>query len=161
MKALKCPLCGDGELAETRETRRYGRGIDVTLVNVPVRRCPTCGEEMVMIPAIEELHRQIAHELARSGRRLRPGEVRFLRTYLGYSSSDFAAVMGVVPETVSRWESARSAQAMSPTADRLLRLMAQQDRPIAAYALDSSDAAAPDHVQPLRLSRTSQGWAAA
>jgi putative zinc finger/helix-turn-helix YgiT family protein len=161
MTKTLCPVCGKGILDTRRETRRYGRGVDVTLVNVPVRHCPACGEEFVMVPAIEELHRLIAHDLARSRSRLRPGGIRFLRTYLGYSSTDFAAVMGVTPETVSRWESKRSPQPMSATAERLLRLMALQDKPVESYGLEETGADGTTEPVTLRLTATPEGWAAA
>lgn len=161
MRENLCPVCGKGRLKTTQEVRRYGRGVDVTLVNVPVRRCPACGEEFLVIPAVEELHRLIAHDLARSSGRLRPGEVRFLRTYLGYSSADFARVVGVSPETVSRWESKRAPQQMGPPAERLLRLMALQDKPIASYGLEDAGGAQRPAPIPLRLNLTAAGWAAA
>ncbi len=162
MSENQCPVCGKGTLETRREVRKYGRGIDVTLVNVPVRRCPKCGEEFVVIGAVEELHRLIAEDLARSPRKLGPAEIRFLRTHLGYSSADFASVMGVTPETVSRWESKRASQQMAPTAERLLRLMALQDKPIASYGLERTGAGEPTApVLSLRLKPTAEGWATA
>lgn len=161
MSDNRCPICGEGRLATTREVRRYGRGIDVTLVNVPVHRCPSCGEEILVIPAIEALHKLIAHDLARARGRLRPGEIRFLRTYLGYSSTDFARAMGVTPETVSRWESKQAPQQMAPTAERLLRLMTLQDKPIESYGLEDAGAGEQAAAGSLRLRPTAAGWAAA
>jgi putative zinc finger/helix-turn-helix YgiT family protein len=156
-----CPVCGEGRLETRQEVRKYGRGIDVTLVNVPVRRCPACGEEFLVIPAVEELHRLIAHDLARSTSRLGPGEIRFLRTYLGYSSTDFARLMGVTPETVSRWESRRAPQQMATPAERLLRLMALQEKPIESYGLEKAGAGKEPSPTTLRLKPTAAGWTAA
>ncbi len=156
-----CPVCGEGRLETTNEVRRYGRGINVTLVNVPVRRCPSCGEEFLVIPAIEKLHRLIARDLARSRARLQPGEIRFLRTYLGYSSADFARDMGVSPETVSRWESDHGPQRMGTAAERLLRLMVLQEKPIASYGLEEMAAKDAPKRAPLRLQPEAKGWAAA
>lgn len=155
-----CPICGKGKLETTHETRRYGDGINVTLVNVPVRRCPVCGEELLVIPAIEELHRLIARDLARSAAKLGPAEIRFLRTYLGYSSANFADAMGVTPETVSRWESERAPQKMAAPAERLLRLMAFHGKPIESYGLAKTEVKERTS-SPLRLKPTAEGWAAA
>jgi putative zinc finger/helix-turn-helix YgiT family protein len=161
MSEKKCPMCGQGTLTSRRETRRYGRGIDVTLMNVTVRHCPACGEEFVAIPAIEALHRIIAGALAKSPARLSPGEVRFLRTYLGFSSADFARLIGVSPETVSRWESDRAPQRMSTAAERFLRLIVLQGKPIESYRLEETAAEdAPARV-PLRLEPGAKGWATA
>ncbi len=161
MSGRRCPICGKGKLTTAYEARKYGRGINVTLVNVPVRRCAECGEEFLTIPAIEELHRLIAHDLARAAGRLKPGEIRFLRTYLGYSSIDFARAIGVTPETVSRWESERNPKPMAAPAERLLRLMALEGRPIESYGLDRTDRDAPRAEISLRLKPTAEGWAAA
>lgn len=160
MSETKCPMCGEGVLRSRREARRYGRGVEVVLENVVVRHCPACGEELVVIPAIEALHKAIAASLAKSAARLRPGEIRFLRTFLGYSSADFARVMGVSPETVSRWESLRAPQKMGTTAERLLRLMALQRKPVQSYRLEETAADEKPAPRPLRLEATSKGWAA-
>ena len=156
-----CVVCGKGKLQTTREMRRYGRGVDVTLVNVPVRRCPECGEEFLVIPAIEELHRLIAHNVARLSVRLEPGQIRFLRTWLGYSSADFAGLMGVTPETVSRWEKKQDCQPMALPAERFLRLLALQDKPIESYGLEAAGAGERSTPVPLRLRPTAAGWATA
>ncbi len=161
MSADLCPICGKGKLETKHEVRRYGRGIEVTLVNVPVHRCPSCGEEILVIPAIEALHKLIAHDLARASGRLRPGEIRFLRAHLGYSSTNFARAMGVTPETVSRWESKKAPQQMAPTAERLLRLMTLQDKPIKSYGLEDAGAGKRAAPGSLRLKPTAAGWAAA
>ena len=116
----RCFNCG-GTLSSRRETRRYGRGIDVVLVGIEVRHCSDCGEEEVVIPRIKELHEAIAQDIARRPGLLSPGEVRFLRTHMGFSSKDFARHMGVSPETVSRWENPTNPMKIRRTADRFIR----------------------------------------
>jgi putative zinc finger/helix-turn-helix YgiT family protein len=106
----------------------------VTLVGVEVRRCAACGEHEVVIPKIEQLHRVIAHAVITQRARLTGAEVRFLRKYLGWSGVDFARHMGVTAESVSRWENDR--EPMSPTADRLVRLMVVTREPVSSYSLD-------------------------
>lgn len=61
---------------------------------------------------------------------LEPEQVRFLRKWLGLSSADFSLFMGVRPETVSRWENKDAAYPLSPTADRLLRLLVANQDPV-------------------------------
>jgi putative zinc finger/helix-turn-helix YgiT family protein len=160
MNDKRCPICGKGDLTSRRETRRYGRGIDVTLMNVTVRHCPACGEEFVVIPAMATLHRAIAHSLAKAPARLAPGEVRFLRTYLGYSSADFARLIGVSPETVSRWESDRVPQRMSTAVERFLRLLVLQGKPVESYGLEHTAAEDAPERPPLRLEPAAKGWEA-
>jgi putative zinc finger/helix-turn-helix YgiT family protein len=158
MSKKRCPICGKVALEVRHEPRRYGRGIDVVLMNIEVRHCQACGEELEVIPNIELLHKAIARDLAKSGNRLRAGEIRFLRTYLGYSSSDFSRFMGVSAETVSRWESKGAPKRMALSAERLLRLMVLQDEPIRSYDLEEAGASEEPASQPLRLRVTQDGW---
>jgi len=132
---MRCMVCGT-PMKAGRENFKYNAcGLPyVTLVNVEVSRCPKCGEFEVAIPRSEELHRVIAHAVARKPGRLGASEIRFLRKSLGWSGADFAAHMGVSPETVSRWEG--EAQRMGGTADRLLRLMIASREPARDYSLD-------------------------
>ena len=120
----RCFNCG-GEMTTRRETRRYGRVIDVVLVGIEVRHCDDCGEEEVVIPRIKELHNAIAADLANRSGLLSPGEIRFLRTHMGFSSKAFAQHMGVTPETVSRWENPRNPMRIRKTADRFIRFLVQ------------------------------------
>ena len=106
----------------------------VTLQQVEVSRCPVCGETEVAIPHIEALHRAIAAVLVQKRARLAPEEIRYLRKYLGWSGVDFAAHMGVTPETVSRWE--RGTTPMGGQADRLLRLLVVNLAPVQNYSAD-------------------------
>jgi putative zinc finger/helix-turn-helix YgiT family protein len=108
---------------------------NVVLVGVEVRRCPKCGESMVAIPHIEELHRALAMTLIRQAGRFTPSEIRFLRKWLGWSGIDFANHMGVAPETVSRWESVDNPKPMGGTAERLLRLAVAHGQPIDEYPI--------------------------
>ena len=86
------------------------------LANVPVRECPACGEKALAIPDAEGLHRALCQRVVRANRALLGQEVRFLRKYLGWSAEYLAAVMGVDPKTLSRWENGR--QKIGPMADR-------------------------------------------
>lgn len=133
---VSCLECG-ALMEITRGPYRYGRGLDVVLHDIETRRCPECGHDEVVIPRIEELHRTIARAISRRPGRLEPGEIRFLRTYLGYSSVDFAALLGVTPETVSRWERTSKPQQMGKVAERLLRMLAQYGEPDRIYDLEA------------------------
>ncbi len=75
-----CRDCGKGELVGGRERVHYtDSGLpNVWLDNVEVRRCPVCKEHVVIILAVEHLHRAIelaaiasdGHESARINLRM-------------------------------------------------------------------------------------------
>jgi putative zinc finger/helix-turn-helix YgiT family protein len=136
-EVIKCVNCG-GAMKTARGTHRYTESglSDVTLDNVDIRTCPECGEREVVIPKIENLHRMIARCLIREPGILKPDVIKFLRKWLGFSSQDFALMMGVRPETVSRWENKESAYPLTPTTDRLLRLLVANEEPVERYPVD-------------------------
>ena len=156
---MNCLQCGT-EMKTARENYKYeASGLPgITLVGVEVGRCPNCGEYEVLIPSIEDLHRAIAHAVAFKRARLTAAETRFLRKWLGWSGVDFAAHMGVAPETVSRWEG--GVAMMAGTADRLLRLMVLSKEPVRDYSLDLLKEVAQDDPAPIRLGMRSDvnGW---
>jgi DNA-binding transcriptional regulator YiaG len=157
---MKCIECG-AEL-KTKVVKEYAydeSGLDnVMLLGIEVSRCKN-GHEEVSIPRIEDLHRTIAMELVNQPIKLRGGEVRFLRKCLGYSGVAFAPMMGVSPETLSRWENDK--EPIGSIADRLLRMMVHSRAPLDTYPLEklagvgSKEAPRP----PVTLRPIKSGWA--
>ena len=131
-----CRACGKGELVSVRERVHYtGSGLpNVWLENVEVRRCPACKEHVVVLFAVEHLHRAIALAVAKKSSRLTGVEARFLRKVLGFSGVDFARHLGVDPTVLSKWEN--DALPIGEQSDRLLRLMGVHGRPIEEYPLE-------------------------
>jgi putative zinc finger/helix-turn-helix YgiT family protein len=123
----KCYNCLKANMVARKATIEYkqsGLPYPVMLANVPVRECPACGEQAVTIPDAEGLHRALCLHVVRANRALLGQEVRFLRKYLGWSADHLAAVMGVDPKTLSRWENGR--QKLGPMAERFLRILVLQ-----------------------------------
>jgi len=107
MRVSKCHTCGhvrlhDGEAELTRVV--CGR----TFVGrVPAQVCPQCGEWVVTDSRVGQFEAAVARALVASG--IDQGEaVRWLRTTAGLRGVDLAEMLGVVPETVSRWETGRT-----------------------------------------------------
>jgi putative zinc finger/helix-turn-helix YgiT family protein len=119
-----------------RETYLYSEsGLpNVVLANVEVRRCQECGAHELVLQNVAELHRAIAHAVIQKPASLSGAEIRFLRTYLGWSGADFAAHMGFDPSTVSKWENDKDG--IGPSSDRVLRLMILHRAPVENYSLD-------------------------
>lgn len=121
---MNCSECGQAGMVE-KIIKRYHYtecGLpNIYLRNIQAYACVSCGSEDIVIPNILGLHQAIATDLAHKTERLRGVEIRFMRKYLGYSGKDFADVISVTPETVSRWEN--QSRMMDPTNEKLLRVM--------------------------------------
>jgi putative zinc finger/helix-turn-helix YgiT family protein len=132
---MKCTECsGDLKIAGT--THRYAEsGLpNVVLHGVQIRRCGSCGAEDVAIPNVSGLHRSIAAILVNRRSALAAVEFRFLRQFLGQSSKDFAKILGVTPETLSRWENAK--REIPPPVDRAVRLLVMTVPPRTDYSTE-------------------------
>ena len=105
---MRCPGCDrDLKGRKTILERPYQyveSGLDnVFLVGVTLHTCQ-CGEELVEIPKGEQLDDVIAKVLIQKGEPLSGAEVRFLRKYAELPAKDFARILGVSPEHLSRVE---------------------------------------------------------
>lgn len=140
---MKCIECG-AEMTMKRENVPYKALPGTVLVGVEVSRCPGCGEYEVAIPGIDELNRLLATAVIETKRRLNGGEIRFLRTYLGQSSADFARLISSDPATISRWES--DAQPIGHHADLLLRALVMLDKKVEEYPLSTFEEIGGDPV---------------
>lgn len=153
---MKCPECGGNVTEETGEHPYIGTELpDVVLTGVKIRKCKECGKVSVGIPQLARLHRALVESIAGSHHRLRPGEICFLRKYLGWSGQNFARHFGVTVETVSRWENGK--QPMGGTAERLLRLLAMTADQAEGYPLPDEFADRP-RVRKLRAALRGKSW---
>jgi putative zinc finger/helix-turn-helix YgiT family protein len=160
----KCYECGKADLVAGKGTVEYRQAnlpYQVLLVGVPVRRCPSCSEESITVPDPEGLHRALAQHMVGVRRALFPKEIRFLRKYLDWSAEHLAAVMGIDPKTLSRWENGR--QKLGPVAERLLRLVVFQRleadaRAFTEEVLPEVGQPAPSSPEPVRLASSRKGW---
>lgn len=146
---MMCTACG-ARTEKRVETRKYDAGLDelITVPGVVVRHCPDCGEEHVGIRKTKQLHEYLAQKVAQKREKLTPKEIRYLRTWLGHSSSDLAKKFDVAPETVSRWESAASPAPMGPANERLLRLLVMFGDRVRDYPLEE---VARDDAKPVKV----------
>ncbi len=126
---MKCISCGSENMQSHTGAYRYDIGIEekIVLLGIPINRCPDCGEEEIGIPRLAELHQIVAETIASKSARLTPKEVRFLRKHLDMTNVRLAEIMGVAPETASRWQSEKGPQ-MGVVAERLLRLLILKEK---------------------------------
>jgi len=93
---------------------------NVYLVGVKYRVCRVCGAQSADIPAIKNLLMALGRIIVESQAPLTGAEIRFLRKRLGKKSSEFARIIGVTTEQVSRWENGHNPPERS--ADKLIRI---------------------------------------
>lgn len=161
---MNCMICGSKLKKKKVDNYHYiesGLG-KIYLQGIELYTCnnPDCGEEELVIPNIEKLHDLIAHELASQKNKLLPEEIRFLRVHLGFSGADFAKIIGVSPETVSRWEKGRVN--MKESTEKVLRLLVlTKAGPFRNYE-DLESFASTQRATPVRRSfrPIKQNWAA-
>jgi putative zinc finger/helix-turn-helix YgiT family protein len=155
----KCGVC-ETKMKNKRETVPYECGLDgIVLEDITVSLCPKCGEREVEVPNTLKLHHEIAMALARKAERLGPKEIRFLRKYLGLSSTEFANKVGVDKASVSRWERIEEPTAMGGQTERLLRVLVMSEKPVESYALDEVAVKKPKTMK-MRFAPDRSGWRA-
>lgn len=156
MECLRC----NGPLKTRHENYLYdGAGLPgVTLMDVAVSRCKSCGDDIVELLRPQALHQAIAARVIRKSGRLAREEVRFLRSILELSGVDLARVMGTSPVSISRWENGRAPIGIQ--ADKLLRMLVAALPGQDVYSLeDLQGAASSKEAAPLRMKLRLKGTA--
>jgi len=118
---MKCPNCKSELTCASGDYHYKECGLDnVYLVGIEIHTCP-CGEEVINLPMVAELHTLIALNLIKKKSALNGKEIRFLRKNLGLTAKKISEIIGIDNSTISRWEN--GTQAISNTHDRFLRLL--------------------------------------
>jgi DNA-binding transcriptional regulator YiaG len=92
---------------------------NIYLVGVRQFECE-CGEKFVEIPALKQLMSLIARHTVMKDQSLTGLEIRFLRKRLGQKAADFAQMVKLQPETLSRVENGK--QTVSGKTDAYIRI---------------------------------------
>ena len=95
-------------------------GLDNVFIQGAVRFGDHAGEEAVTIPAIGNLHRVIAEGIVMHPAKMTGQELRFMRSEMGLTQAQLAAILKVTLLTVSRWE--RNETPVNDAAEMLVRL---------------------------------------
>jgi DNA-binding transcriptional regulator YiaG len=104
-----------------QEGYRYTRcGLDNVLLVGLTLLTDDAGEQVIKIPYVRKLHKLIAEMLAEKPSGLTPRELRFLRTELGLTQSELAALVHKDHQTVGRWE--RGETPLDPAAETIIRM---------------------------------------
>lgn len=132
-KAMKCSNCGSEFLDCRVGDHSYveARLEHVLLRDVEIRRCASCEETSVVLPALTRLHDAIAREIIEQPRFLLGPEVEFLRKRFDYTLEQLAEELGTSEFFIKAWE----ANGRNPKAnpddnvgfDRMLRLWVHRE----------------------------------
>lgn len=116
-----CPDCGK-PMRPRRTTLKYPvNGEEIAVDQSEHSRCAECGEIVLRMDQARLL-RERAHQIYRARHKLlTPAEIRALRERLAMTQVEFAAVLRLGANTLSRWEAGRNVQ--SAAMDMLLRLI--------------------------------------
>jgi putative zinc finger/helix-turn-helix YgiT family protein len=93
---------------------------NVYLVGIKFVVCKACKKQAADIPAIRHLMEVIGRAVVQTEAPLTGPEIRFLRKRIGKKGSEFARIIGVTDEQVSRWENGHNPPEQS--ADKLIRI---------------------------------------
>lgn len=147
---MKCVECG-GAMRVASRTHQYAEsGLpNVILRGVEVRKCAKCDTQEVGIPNIAGLHACLARLIVGRSSAMTRQEFRFLRQFLGHSSQDFAKLLRVTPETVSRWQTGRLA--IPRPVELLVRLLVARSQPRIDYTNEMLAKLRPQPSHPPRL----------
>jgi putative zinc finger/helix-turn-helix YgiT family protein len=101
-----CPICNEGTMQPAERTLRAEVNGHVFIATVMGRRCDACNEGVIDGRDLEQFELAVASALADAGDA--SGEAfRYARKTLGLTAAELAAVLGVTPESISRWENAK------------------------------------------------------
>jgi len=118
----RCSACG-AEAAIVRGDWKFREsGLPgVTLRDIELIRCGQCGNIDPILFRLESVLRSIALAVARKPYPLEGREIAVLRKYAERTPAEFAALLGIQPETLEQWERGEGLPATE--VDRLIRLV--------------------------------------
>lgn len=99
-------------------------GLQNVLIDGLVFHVDDAGDEIITIPAINELHMRIAQGIVSHKHGMTGEELRFLRTEMGYTQSELAAVVHHDKQSIGRWE--RGEYDIDSAAEAIIRKLAME-----------------------------------
>ena len=136
---MKCSMCENKKVLKSKSLDRYRyseSGLDnIILRGINEYSCDQCGEIYHNFGNIDELHKLIAYFLIQKADLLIGKEIRFLRKYLGYSSTVFSKLIGYEVEHLSRLENGKTP--VQETFDKLTRFLILEKMPDRDYSLQN------------------------
>jgi DNA-binding transcriptional regulator YiaG len=121
LEAEPCSNCGHPATVTRGDYRFDDMGLPLILGNVEIIKCAECETTEPVIPHMNELMDTLALAVVCQPCKLGGDEVRFLRTYVGKSSKEFAALLHLDKTTLSKMEN--DGRDIGKQTDKLIRLL--------------------------------------
>ena len=86
-----------------------GRSYQIEVAGLEILRCGNCSAELLP----DEAHDRLNAALRSHADLLTPSQIAEKRAFLGLTQKEFARLLGVAAETVSRWETGRKSSSGS------------------------------------------------
>ncbi len=99
---------------------------NVYMTGIEYEECSICGRVAGIFPMLSGLLDTLTSMVVQKSSPLTPPEIKFLRKAARKKAADFAKIIGVSAEQVSRWENGHNPPEKS--ADKLIRLVAAGSR---------------------------------
>ena len=80
------------------------------------------GDEVILVPAVNSLHRAIAEGIVSHAKGIDGSELRFLRSEMGYTQAELATLVHRDKQSIGRWE--RSETEIDSVAEAVIRKLA-------------------------------------
>ena len=80
------------------------------------------GDEVILVSAINRLHRVIAEGIVSHAKGIDGSELKFLRSEMGYTQAELAALVHRDKQSIGRWE--RSETEIDSTSEAVIRKLA-------------------------------------
>ena len=121
-KKAKCPICGIGimEKVVLVETLEY-KGQHLTIPEYTVYKCPTCEEAIVDKNTLKTTEKTIRDFHRKVDGLLTSGEIKKIRTSLGFTQEAMGGLLGGGEKSFARYETGQVTQ--SRAMDNLLRIL--------------------------------------
>lgn len=121
-KEAKCPVCGVGimERVVLEETFEY-KGQHLVIPDYVVYKCPACEEAIVDKNTLKTTEKTIRDFHRKVDDLLTSGEIKEIRTSLGFTQEAMGALLGGGEKSFARYETGQVTQ--SRAMDNLLRIL--------------------------------------
>jgi putative zinc finger/helix-turn-helix YgiT family protein len=120
---MRCTMCESKKKLKPKvQNLKYeASGLDnIVIHDAKVYQCANCGERYIQYGKHDEIDAAVADALLKKKKSLTGKEIRFLRTWKGYSGQRFARLLNASPAHLYRLEAKNSP--VNDKFDRLVRL---------------------------------------